>query len=141
MPASTARRPSVAASRLVTVALGLTEPITLEPMAKFPIVRDLMVDRPAVAGAWTARVITLFPEAFPGVLGLSLTGKALDEGRWRLETIDLRTFGEGKHRAGARHAVGGQAGPVDRVDGDVDALFAAGPPDLRAPPGASLGAR
>jgi tRNA (guanine37-N1)-methyltransferase len=75
-----------------------------------------MVDRPAVAGAWTARVITLFPEAFPGVLGLSLTGKALDEGRWRLETIDLRTFGEGKHRNVDDTPAGGGPGMVLRAD-------------------------
>ena len=56
--------------------------------------RDLMEEPRIVKGAWTAKVITLFPEAFPGTLGLSLTGKALDFGLWRLETIDLRPFGD-----------------------------------------------
>ena len=60
--------------------------------------RDLIAGRPQLAGAWTARVITLFPEVFPGVLGASLTGKALQDGLWRLDPVDLRSFGEGKHR-------------------------------------------
>ncbi len=47
--------------------------------------RELMAE-PQVAGAWTARIVTLFPEAFPGILGLSLTGKALAQGLWNLRT-------------------------------------------------------
>ena len=78
--------------------------------------RDLMADPPRVKGAWTAKVITLFPEAFPGVLGLSLTGKALDFGLWVLETIDLRQFGEGKHRNVDDSPAGGGAGLVLRAD-------------------------
>ena len=58
--------------------------------------RELMQDRPDLVGAWTARIITLFPGAFPGVLGASLTGKALDEGLWQLQPIDLRLYGEGR---------------------------------------------
>ncbi|MEO6298401.1 MAG: tRNA (guanosine(37)-N1)-methyltransferase TrmD [Paracoccaceae bacterium] len=77
--------------------------------------RDLMEPR-RVKGAWEARVITLFPEAFPGVLGLSLTGKALDQGLWRLDTIDLRTFGDGKHRNVDDTPAGGGAGMVLRAD-------------------------
>ncbi len=77
--------------------------------------RDLMEPR-HVKGAWVARVITLFPEAFPGVLGLSLTGRALDQGLWRLETLDLRTFGEGKHRNVDDSPAGGGAGMVLRAD-------------------------
>ncbi|WP_319637473.1 tRNA (guanosine(37)-N1)-methyltransferase TrmD [Kangsaoukella pontilimi] len=78
--------------------------------------RDLMADRPALKGAWTAKVITLFPEAFPGTLGLSLTGKALDQGLWRLDPIDLRLFGEGKHRNVDDTPAGGGAGMVLRAD-------------------------
>ncbi|TCO74254.1 tRNA (guanosine(37)-N1)-methyltransferase TrmD [Rhodovulum euryhalinum] len=78
--------------------------------------RDLMVDRPRLRGAWTARIITLFPEAFPGILGLSLTGRALDQGLWALETIDLRPFGEGKHRNVDDSPAGGGAGMVLRPD-------------------------
>ncbi|SDW23258.1 tRNA (guanosine(37)-N1)-methyltransferase TrmD [Roseicitreum antarcticum] len=78
--------------------------------------RDLMADRPALKGAWRAKVITLFPEAFPGTLGLSLTGKALDQGLWALEPIDLRPFGEGKHRNVDDTPAGGGAGMVLRAD-------------------------
>jgi tRNA (guanine37-N1)-methyltransferase len=78
--------------------------------------RDLITDRPQLKGAWEARVITLFPETFPGVLGASLTGKALQEGLWRLETIDLRVFGEGKHRNVDDTPAGGGAGMVIRPD-------------------------
>lgn len=78
--------------------------------------RDLMTDRPDIAGAWTAKIITLFPEAFPGVLGASLTGKALQEGKWKLDTIDLRLFGEGKHRNVDDTPAGGGAGMVLRPD-------------------------
>ena len=78
--------------------------------------RALMTDRPELAEAWTAKVITLFPQAFPGVLGASLTGKALDEGLWRLQTIDLRLFGEGKHRNVDDTPAGGGAGMVLRAD-------------------------
>lgn len=78
--------------------------------------RDLMVDKPRLKGAWCAKVITLFPDAFPGVLGASLTGKALQDGLWRLEPIDLRPFGEGKHRNVDDTPAGGGAGMVLRAD-------------------------
>ncbi len=78
--------------------------------------RELMQDTPQLAGAWTARVITLFPQAFPGVLGESLTGKGLKDGLWALEPIDLRRFGEGKHRNVDDTPAGGGAGMVLRPD-------------------------
>ena len=78
--------------------------------------RDLLADRPSHAGAWTAKVITLFPETFPGVLAASLTGKALAEGLWNLETVDLRQFGAGKHRSVDDTPSGGGAGMVLRAD-------------------------
>jgi tRNA (guanine37-N1)-methyltransferase len=78
--------------------------------------RDLMEEPRLVKGAWVAKVITLFPEAFPGTLGLSLTGKALDMGLWRLDAIDLRTFGEGRHRNVDDTPAGGGAGMVLRPD-------------------------
>lgn len=78
--------------------------------------RDLMEEAPRLKGAWEARVITLFPEAFPGTLGLSLTGKALDLGLWRLQTLHLRQFGEGKHRNVDDTPAGGGAGMVLRAD-------------------------
>ncbi|MFV0335765.1 MAG: tRNA (guanosine(37)-N1)-methyltransferase TrmD [Tropicimonas sp.] len=78
--------------------------------------RDLMAETPVIAGAWRARIITLFPGAFPGVLGESLTGKALQDGLWALETIDLRPFGEGRHRNVDDTPTGGGAGMVLRPD-------------------------
>ncbi|MBV0910957.1 tRNA (guanosine(37)-N1)-methyltransferase TrmD [Anianabacter salinae] len=76
--------------------------------------RDLMEERPRAG--WTAKVITLFPEVFPGVLGASLTGKALNDRLWDLETLDLRQFGEGKHRNVDDTPSGGGAGMVLRAD-------------------------
>ncbi|AZQ66110.1 tRNA (guanosine(37)-N1)-methyltransferase TrmD [Silicimonas algicola] len=78
--------------------------------------RDLMSDRPRLKGAWTVKVITLVPDAFPGIPGLSLTGKALDQGLWVLDPIDLRTFGEGRHRNVDDTPAGGGAGMVLRAD-------------------------
>ena len=77
--------------------------------------RELMEDV-QVKGAFTVKIITLFPEAFPGTLGLSLTGKALDLGLWRLVPIALRPFGEGKHRNVDDTPAGGGAGMVLRAD-------------------------
>ena len=77
--------------------------------------RDLMADV-QVKGAFTVKIVTLFPEAFPGTLGLSLTGKALDLGLWRLIPIALRPFGEGKHRNVDDTPAGGGAGMVLRAD-------------------------
>lgn len=78
--------------------------------------RDLMEEPLVAKGAWRARIITLFPEAFPGTLGLSLTGKALDMGLWALDALDLRTFGIGKHRNVDDTPAGGGAGMVLRAD-------------------------
>ena len=98
--------------------------------------RDLMAPQ-RVAGAWAARIITLFPEAFPGTLGLSLTGKALDQGLWSLETIDLRPLGIVKHRNVDDTPAGGGAGMVLRADVVAAALDQAAigtPPDRAAWP-------
>lgn len=78
--------------------------------------RALMEDAPDYADVWQARVITLFPELFPGVLGASLTGKALKDGLWQLHTHDLRRFGLGKHRNVDDTPAGGGAGMVLRAD-------------------------
>ncbi|MDM7256135.1 MAG: tRNA (guanosine(37)-N1)-methyltransferase TrmD [Paracoccus sp. (in: a-proteobacteria)] len=87
--------------------------------------RDLMAE-PQVRGAWTAQIITLFPEAFPGTLGLSLTGRALAEGLWNLKTIDLRPFGLGRHKNVDDTPAGGGAGMVIRADVMDAALREAG---------------
>ena len=78
--------------------------------------RDLMSDADDLAGIWKAVVITLLPQVFPGVLGESLTGKALKEGLWQLKAIDLREFGEGRHRNVDDTPAGGGAGMVLRPD-------------------------
>ncbi|OQW59027.1 MAG: tRNA (guanosine(37)-N1)-methyltransferase TrmD [Proteobacteria bacterium HN_bin10] len=66
--------------------------------------------------SFAASVITLFPEAFPGVLGVSLIGKALRDGLWSLETVQLRDFGLGPHRQVDDTPAGGGAGMVIRAD-------------------------
>ncbi|MEZ5958375.1 MAG: tRNA (guanosine(37)-N1)-methyltransferase TrmD [Hyphomonadaceae bacterium] len=63
-----------------------------------------------------ASIITLFPEAFPGVLGVSLIGKALRDGLWSLETTQLRDFGQGPHKNVDDTPAGGGAGMVLRAD-------------------------
>lgn len=78
--------------------------------------RALITTNPRLSGVWTARIITLFPQAFPGVLGESLTGKAMKDGKWQLETTDLRPFGEGRHRNVDDTPAGGGAGMVLRPD-------------------------
>lgn len=78
--------------------------------------QDLLSETPRLAKAWRAQVITLLPQAFPGVLGESLTGRALKDGLWQLDTVDLRRFGEGKHRNVDDTPAGGGAGMVLRPD-------------------------
>ena len=63
-----------------------------------------------------ADVLTLFPEMFPGALGLSLAGEALKQGTWSLVTHDIRDHGLGKHRAVDDTPAGGGAGMVIRAD-------------------------
>ena len=99
--------------------------------------RELMTATPRIKGAWCARLVTLFPEAFPGTLGLSLTGKALAEGLWALETIDLRGFGIGRHRNVDDSPAGGGAGMVLRADvvgAALDQAAIGTPPDRAAWP-------
>jgi tRNA (guanine37-N1)-methyltransferase len=66
--------------------------------------------------AWRATVMTLFPEMFPGSLGQSLAGKALDEGIWAIEAMDIRSFAEDKHQTVDDTPFGGGAGMVMRAD-------------------------
>jgi len=65
---------------------------------------------------WQAQVLTLFPSMFPGQLGQSVVGSALDAGRWQLSTVDLRSFGLGRHRAVDDTPAGGGPGMVMRCD-------------------------
>ena len=57
-----------------------------------------------------ASVLTLYPEMFPGPLGVSLAGKALEAGSWSLEAVALREFGAGRHRTVDDVPFGGGAG-------------------------------
>lgn len=78
--------------------------------------RPLIGERPALHGVWTARVLTLYPEMFPGVLGQSLTGKALQDRLWALETIDMRQFATDRHRTVDDTPAGGGPGMVLKPD-------------------------
>jgi tRNA (guanine37-N1)-methyltransferase len=69
-------------------------------------------------------VLTLFPEMFPGPLGQSLAGKALEQGLWRLEAMDIRGFARDKHRTVDDTPFGGGPGMVMRPD-VVDAALEA----------------
>jgi tRNA (guanine37-N1)-methyltransferase len=74
---------------------------------------------------WCATVLTIFPEMFPGALGLSLAGKALAEGKWALTAIDIRDFATDKHRSVDDTPAGGGAGMVMRADIAAAAIDAA----------------
>ena len=63
-----------------------------------------------------ATCLTLFPEAFPGILGVSIVGTALRQGIWQLDTVDIRDHGVGKHRNVDDTPSGGGAGMVMRAD-------------------------
>ena len=66
--------------------------------------------------AWRTIVLTLYPEMFPGPLGVSLSGTALGSGLWSLETVGIREFGLGRHRTVDDSPAGGGAGMVLRAD-------------------------
>jgi len=66
--------------------------------------------------AWTAQILTLFPEMFPGTLGLSLAGTGLKKGLWDLKTLDIRDFSDNKHRNVDDTPAGGGPGMVMRAD-------------------------
>ncbi len=65
---------------------------------------------------FAATVLTLYPEMFPGPLGLSLAGRALGEGRWSLDAVNIRDFATDKHRSVDDTPAGGGAGMVLRAD-------------------------
>lgn len=65
---------------------------------------------------WTAQILTLFPEMFPGTLGMSLAGTGLKKGLWDLKTLDIRDFSDNKHRNVDDTPAGGGPGMVMRAD-------------------------
>lgn len=74
------------------------------------------MNEPTNEPRWRAIVLSLFPAMFPGPLGLSLAGKALAEGVWALETVDIRDFASDKHRSVDDAPFGGGPGMVMRPD-------------------------
>lgn len=62
------------------------------------------------------KVFTIFPEAFPGTLGLSLPLRAMQDGLFSLEVIDIKNFGIGKHKKVDEYPFGGGAGMLMRAD-------------------------
>jgi tRNA (guanine37-N1)-methyltransferase len=74
------------------------------------------------AAMWTATILTLAPEAWPGALGVSVLASARSAGLWALETCDWRTFGTGKHRQVDDTPAGGGAGMVLKPDVAAAAL-------------------
>lgn len=73
-------------------------------------------DTTAPATPWCARVLTLYPEVFPGPLGAVPAGRGLEAGLWRLETVDIRRFARDKHGTVDDHPFGGGVGMVMRPD-------------------------
>jgi len=82
---------------------------------------------------WRASVLTIFPEMFPGPLGISLAGKALASGLWALDTVDIRNHTTDKHRTVDDTPAGGGPGMVMKADVLARALAATSPPDDTRP--------
>ncbi|SDN90603.1 tRNA (Guanine37-N(1)-) methyltransferase [Methylobacterium phyllostachyos] len=76
---------------------------------------------------WRATILTLYPEMFPGPLGVSLSGDALARGAWTLEARNIREHGLGRHRSVDDTPAGGGAGMVLRCDVLAAAIDAASP--------------
>jgi tRNA (guanine37-N1)-methyltransferase len=90
---------------------------------------------------WLATVLTIFPEMFPGPLGLSLAGKALQDGVWGLEIVDIRAFARDKHRSVDDAPFGGGPGMVmrpDVIDAAVSGAEGSGPLVYLSPRGRLL---
>jgi tRNA (guanine37-N1)-methyltransferase len=91
---------------------------------------------------WRATVLTLYPDMFPGPLGLSLAGKAREKGLWELDTLDIRDHASDRHRTVDDTPAGGGPGMVMKADVLARAIDAAGqdgrPRLLMSPRGAPL---
>jgi tRNA (guanine37-N1)-methyltransferase len=82
---------------------------------------------------WRASILTLYPDMFPGPLGVSLSGDARARGIWDLATHDIRAHGRGRHRSVDDTPAGGGPGMVIRADVLSEAIDAACPADDPAP--------
>lgn len=92
-------------------------------------------------GPWRATVLTIFPEMFPGPLGLSLAGRGLAEGIWSLDAVDIRGFATDRHRSVDDSPFGGGAGMVmrpDVLDAALDGAGGVGPLIYLTPRGRRL---
>ena len=78
--------------------------------------QELITNSPRLKDVWKADVVTLYPNAFPGVLSESLIGSSLKKQKWTLETINLRDFGIGPHKKVDDTPAGGGPGLVLRAD-------------------------
>ena len=90
---------------------------------------------------FAATVLTLYPDMFPGPLGHALAGRALREGRWSLDAVNIRDFATDKHRSVDDTPAGGGAGMVLRADvvaAALDAQAAGRPVLAMTPRGAPL---
>jgi tRNA (guanine37-N1)-methyltransferase len=90
---------------------------------------------------WAATVLTIFPDMFPGPLGLSLAGKARDKGLWSLAAVDIRDYATDRHRSVDDTPAGGGPGMVMKADVLASAIDAAGsglPRLLMSPRGVPL---
>src|SRR5881275_1546160 len=100
-----------------------------------------MTDMANTHQLWRATVLTIFPEMFPGPLGVSLAGKALAKGLWALDAIDIRDYAKDRHRTVDDTPAGGGPGMVMKADVLARAIDAAGegrPRLLMSPRGAPL---
>ena len=95
----------------------------------------------ARADVWRATALTLFPEMFPGPLGESLAGKALKEGTWALEAVDIRRFAKDRHGTVDDAPFGGGAGMVMKPDVLSDAIAAVSTPEWRGAEAVDVAAR
>ncbi len=75
-----------------------------------------MPDAAGPNACWQARVLTLYPAMFPGPLGQSLAGRALERGVWALQAVDIRDYARDKHRSVDDTPAGGGPGMVMRAD-------------------------
>jgi len=82
---------------------------------------------------WRASILTIFPEMFPGPLGISLAGKALAAGTWALDVVDIRAHATDKHRTVDDTPAGGGPGMVMKADVLARALDAASSPQDTRP--------
>jgi tRNA (guanine37-N1)-methyltransferase len=91
--------------------------------------------------SFNATILTLFPEMFPGTLGQSLAGRALNEGKWSLTATDIRSFAKDRHRTVDDHPAGGGVGMVLKPDilaKAIDETPHVGPRLLMSPRGEPL---